>query len=203
MKNKAFTLAEVLITLGIIGIVAALTMPSLIQKHKEKVTVVKLKKIYSVMSQAYLKAQQEHGTPEDWGIVETTMSGQSSAIITDILVQYLNVSKYCGRSKGCWYDSFTMNLGGTLNTNFNTHTDYSKILLADGTAIALYGFSVCANNYYGLGLLNDVCAKFVTDINGPSPPNTYGKDVFWFYLTNNGIVPMGTMDETQYSFSSN
>lgn len=40
-----FTLAEVLITLGIIGIAASMTMPSLIQNHKEKETVAKLKKL--------------------------------------------------------------------------------------------------------------------------------------------------------------
>lgn len=43
MRTKGFTLAEVLITLGIIGIVAAMTLPILIQKHQEKVTVTKVK----------------------------------------------------------------------------------------------------------------------------------------------------------------
>lgn len=46
MNNKtAFTLAEVLITLGIIGVVAAMTLPTLVQKHQEKVTIAKLKKV--------------------------------------------------------------------------------------------------------------------------------------------------------------
>lgn len=49
---NAFTLAEVLITLGIIGVVAALTLPSLIQNHKEKVTIVRLKQAYSLFSTA-------------------------------------------------------------------------------------------------------------------------------------------------------
>lgn len=48
-----FTLAEVLITLGIIGVVAAMTMPSLIASHKEKETVSKLKKVYSTLSNAF------------------------------------------------------------------------------------------------------------------------------------------------------
>lgn len=52
MKKKAFTLAEVLITLGIIGVVAAITMPVLINKYQEIVTVTKVKKFYSLMSQA-------------------------------------------------------------------------------------------------------------------------------------------------------
>jgi len=69
MKNEAFTLAEVLITLGIIGVVAALVMPSLIANQKEKETVVKLKKVYSVLSNAYLMAQEEYGTPDNWNII--------------------------------------------------------------------------------------------------------------------------------------
>ena len=48
--RHAFTLAEVLITLGIIGVVAAMTMPTLIQKQNERETVVRLKKIHSVLS---------------------------------------------------------------------------------------------------------------------------------------------------------
>ena len=51
MKN-AFTLAEVLITLGIIGVAAAMTMPSLIAEHIEKSTIARLKKVYSVLDNA-------------------------------------------------------------------------------------------------------------------------------------------------------
>lgn len=68
MKNnyKAFTLAEVLITLGIIGIVASLTLPAIIQKQNEKATVTALKKFYSSISQAYLFAKNEYGSVNEW-----------------------------------------------------------------------------------------------------------------------------------------
>ena len=68
MKNfcKAFTLAEVLITLGVIGIVAGMTMPVLIQKHREQVTVNKLLKAYSTVSNAYQMAVQENGDIFYW-----------------------------------------------------------------------------------------------------------------------------------------
>ena len=62
----AFTLAEVLITLGIIGVVAALTMPSLIADHREKETVAKLKKVYSTLDNAYMLARNEHCETADW-----------------------------------------------------------------------------------------------------------------------------------------
>ena len=49
---RAFTLAEVLVTLGIIGVVAAITMPTLIDNHQKKVAATRLEKFYSMMSQA-------------------------------------------------------------------------------------------------------------------------------------------------------
>ncbi len=65
-RKIAFTLAEVLITLGIIGVVAAMTLPSLILKHKKQVTATKLKKFYSTMSQAIKLAEAENGDFADW-----------------------------------------------------------------------------------------------------------------------------------------
>ena len=68
MKNNkfAFTLAEVLITLGIIGVVAAMTLPTLIQNHQKKVTVVRLKKFYSVMSNAIRMEEAALGDYKGW-----------------------------------------------------------------------------------------------------------------------------------------
>ncbi len=59
--KKAFTLAEVLITLGIIGVVASMTLPALIQKNNEKQIVVRLKKLYSMLQHAHLNIINEYG----------------------------------------------------------------------------------------------------------------------------------------------
>ena len=61
LKRKAFTLAEVLITLVIIGVIAAITIPSLINKTNEQETVVAVKKAYSILSQAYQRIVAENG----------------------------------------------------------------------------------------------------------------------------------------------
>lgn len=60
-KNFGFTLAEVLITLGIIGVVAALTMPMLMQKYNNSVAETRLKKFYTTMNQAVLMAKNDFG----------------------------------------------------------------------------------------------------------------------------------------------
>ncbi len=61
-----FTLAEVLITLAIIGIVAALTIPALLQRYQEKMTEARLAKFYSMMNQAIQMSTIENGAPETW-----------------------------------------------------------------------------------------------------------------------------------------
>lgn len=65
-KFDGFTLAEVLITLGIIGIVAALTLPALVQNYRNQVVETRLKKVYSVMNQAIIQAEANNGNKEFW-----------------------------------------------------------------------------------------------------------------------------------------
>ena len=62
--KKAFTLAEVLITLGIIGVVAAITMPMLVSTYQERELVSRLKKDYSNISQSYAHSLVENGLPK-------------------------------------------------------------------------------------------------------------------------------------------
>ena len=61
MKIRAFTLAEVLITLGIIGVVAAMTLPSLMNKIQKRDTAARLKKFYSAMNQAINRSTVDNG----------------------------------------------------------------------------------------------------------------------------------------------
>lgn len=70
-STPAFTLAEVLITLGIIGIVAAMTLPTLITSHIEKARITNLKKIYSQMQNAWNMAVYENGAATNWNFVST------------------------------------------------------------------------------------------------------------------------------------
>ena len=65
-NNKAFTLAEVLITLGIIGIIAAMTLPSLIQKQQKKMAANQLKVMYSKLYNAIKMAEMHEGEAKYW-----------------------------------------------------------------------------------------------------------------------------------------
>ena len=66
MFTKAFTLSEVLITLGIIGVVAALTMPGIIQKNANRVVETRLMKFYSEINQAVEMAEVKYGDKKFW-----------------------------------------------------------------------------------------------------------------------------------------
>ena len=63
--KKGFTLAEVLITLGIIGVVASMTLPAVISKNNDKIIISNLKKSYSVIQQAFFMAVQNSGSPDN------------------------------------------------------------------------------------------------------------------------------------------
>ena len=66
--KNAFTLAEVLVTLGIIGVVAAMTLPAVVQKYRNHVVETRLQKFYTVFNQAIKLAEVKYGDKKDWYI---------------------------------------------------------------------------------------------------------------------------------------
>ena len=69
-KNFGFTLAEILITLGIIGIVAALTAPQLVSNYQKKVVPIRLKKMYKTLWNAIYMAEEENGPTDNWTLID-------------------------------------------------------------------------------------------------------------------------------------
>lgn len=94
-KINAFTLAEVLITLGIIGIVCALTIPTLVTKFKRQTAEAKLKKFYSIMNQAVGMAVAEYGEIEieDKDKVDYDNSEYISNWMKQYITKYLKTLK--------------------------------------------------------------------------------------------------------------
>lgn len=87
-------------------------------------------------------------------------------------------------------------------TNLNEDTKYTKILLANGTSLAITQFNENCDGAWGDSTqLQNVCGIIVVDVNGESHPNTYGLDTFGFAYTKYGILPLGTAQQTAYPFS--
>lgn len=179
LKKAAFTLAEVLITLGIIGVVTAMTMPSLIQNYQEKATVTKLKKCYSLVSQAYVSILNDEGGSD-------TLQAGDDLEMMEKFGKYLKYQKTCGRNKGCFpnvtYKSVT---GNDYNKWEDYTTDRSRAILTDGTLIMFN------KNGIWVGEGNYLYAQIYVDINGFKGPNQLGKDFFYFYINPEKIVPGG------------
>ena len=66
MKNKAFTLAEVLIVVAVIGLVATLTIPNLMHNYRKKVYAVKIKNFYNDMRTAIVQSELKYGPMQVW-----------------------------------------------------------------------------------------------------------------------------------------
>ena len=185
-NKKAFTLAEVLITLGIIGVVAAMTMPVLIANYQKKQTVSQLKKAYSILNQAYERSVLENGDVEtwDWQGVSTPESFAQIYIIP-----YLKGVNKMNTSKIKWValdKSDILGLDG-----------YSNYILPDGMIIKFTGLNFVSANYENRRKTH---LKISIDINGNKLPNQYGRDVFVFSIfpfseQSRGKVVPGTNDQ--------
>lgn len=167
MKIQAFSLAEVLITLGIIGVIAAITLPTLLNNIQENQYKIAYKKAYSAIVQAFLKASQE-------GDIVPLLYGWSSSgseANFDAIKKQFIVSKDCdaAHSADCW------NASGEIWRYENLATKS----FIDNSGMA---WKLRANDSNGV-----VPAIFV-DTNGSKKPNQYGKDRFPFLYSNKSDV---------------
>ena len=173
LKRAAFTLAEVLITLGIIGVVAALTLPTLIQNHQKQVYVTQLKKAYSTLNNAFNKMAADEGVV-DWNQtycssslwVENDLEATNANVneCFDRIAKQMKVIKYKRYGEPCnetWCEFF----GSDSNDYWLNLT--SIMVTADGIT---YLFN-CGSAYIDI----------LVDVNGVTKgPNKAGRDVFEF-----------------------
>lgn len=189
MKNKkAFTLAEVLITLGIIGVVASMTLPTLVNKYKKQEAITRLQKTYTVLNQALKLSEAENEAYEYWQAASDMGAGE---YFDKYWKPYFKISRKCNTYKECGYSSIApwVLLNGQPSTlNVVIPVLRSTFYTPDGVLIAISGFT-------GSTDLDDPSAAVDTsiyvDINGPKNPNQYGKDFFVFVRTKKGIMPKG------------
>lgn len=200
IMKQGFTLAEVLITLGIIGVVAAMTIPTLIAKNKVRVTRTKVAHTYSILSQAYKLAYNEYDEPTNWELYPWSSTGSEN--FAKKLIPFMKVVTDCGTTtsstKGstCWSDEKMKYVNGK-NFNGNTwqvasYSGFYKLVLIDGTALA---FTSRSENCTAANGKSTYCGYILADIDGPKKgKNKLGDDVFQFYITEKGIFPQGGPD---------
>ena len=113
----------------------------------------------------------------------------------------LKVCDNAKNQKACGMSDIYYKMNGTVNTEIAGSTaKTSSTFLLDGSSIMLIANPV--GEYRGSGVLSETYAIIYVDLNGVKSPNTYGKDLFMFYLTKQNIIPTGTQNETIWPFSS-
>ena len=189
-RTFGFTLAEVLITLGIIGVVAAMTMPTLIQNQQKRSLEVATQKFYSMMSQAVKQYMADYGvddlrhTPlasDNYG--DDYASPEAISSIRDFMTKYLKVVKECDHdANDCFAPEYKGWNGSKTDSNFTTDVNYDEYrdyVFADGSVIRI-GYD---DTEYPINLY--------IDINGKKGPNRIGYD-----LWSMDIFYDGTIDES-------
>ncbi len=194
--KKAFTLAETLITLVIIGVIAAITVPTLWADYQEKERIAKIRKMYSALSNAMYLVSINGGSPDLLGVRDDNMADLTMWFDNYIRNKLLHMKEACYNKKGCWAEN------GVKMMNKGTHPYDNKgvgwghavisVVLTDGSFVCIdplangninHYYKVKVNNPSGAGLV------ITFDINGAKGPNTLGKDVFISVFTNKGYVP--------------
>ncbi|MCD7879725.1 MAG: type II secretion system GspH family protein [Candidatus Gastranaerophilales bacterium] len=165
-KTKpAFTLAEVLVTLVIIGVVAAMTIPTLMASYEEQEAEARKKKFQSVLSQALNLAIMEKRR----GVIHNNKSKLTGSKGSRTIYNYLDATKIL-KYLPVTETSTTYTLTGAGDSG--GESTYKKIyVLNDGTAII--------DMWYDGGYDT---VKILFDTNGEKDPNTIGEDVFYFKI---------------------
>lgn len=203
-KNLAFTLAEVLITLGIIGVVAAMTIPTLMANSQKEQYVAALKKSYAGFNQALQLIANDYGCTGDLRCTGLFAPGTSDQTLGDELVKYFKISSNCKvtADTSCFSTQVSNTFDGS-SARSNPRNSHYTFTTTDGVAYIVSNDQSngnCSTNAAlgTTGAMAQECAALVMDVNGPNKgPNNYGRDIFFFYITNGKgplLYPVGGKD---------
>lgn len=194
MENKAFTLAEVLITLGVIGVVAALTLPTVINNIRTKDLESRFKKMDTLIQEAIKKTVYEYGYTDikEFNIPRRqATSDKVSALAADVenlnkiwlkqfkILREIDSSELV-RKKSVYQLDGTVERMWNINIFFNGKKNY---LLSNGASISTLAAD---NDPYAAG----ASVLLIFDTNSPfKGPNRHGYDIFIYrsdinYYTN-------------------
>lgn len=211
LNFKAFTLAEVLITLGVIGVVAALTIPTLIKNYQNSQYVTSLKKAYSELNQAIIQLTIENGCPGNLKCTGFFETGTTNTFFGDEFVKYVKTLKNCKTAQqNCFPSNTNWFFDGTgpQNTNYDAENKY-KFITANGVSVSIINYAnSCNTPTYSTnrtGNMIETCGHMIIDTNGPKAPNFMGRDTFIFFITNGKgpmLYPMGGADNNFDSVSA-
>ena len=180
---KAFTLAEVLVVLAVIGVIASLTIPPVINNFQKKQWETGYKRTYSILEQATKMIMADNGgTMKGLGLT-------SHGPLKEVYANQFKVTRLCnwGNHKGnCWHtDNDWTYLDGSA-----PYTGGVGIGFINNHVLMTYFLSStdCASTYYDFP---NICGHVIFDTNGFKKPNVVGKDIHSILILKNSIIPYG------------
>lgn len=166
-KLKAFTLAEILITMGIVGVIAALTVPDLVNDYQNKAMAVKIRKSVNDFENTI----DQYVTAEGKQHFNRTTAATSKDFDTFIKENFRVVRTCDAKTAGCFASENYISIDGQKSDEFRcTKKSY---ILADSSAICMKPI------YTGNSLF---LVQVWIDVNGPAEPNIGGRDMFFFWF---------------------
>lgn len=187
--EKAFTLAEVLITLVIIGVIAAMTIPTLMKNTQKQEFVTGLKKANSTLQQAMINmARNNDSSPGDYSFLNVTNFMDEMAKVT-------NVIKRCNSTAACFGNDYNTAYKRLNSQNTSGMGNGKGIITSDGMIACFVRYNVshgqsAEDNANTLGYV-------MVDVNGSKGPNIWGRDVFLFdVISNKGLIPAGSFSDS-------
>jgi len=186
----AFTLAETLVALAVIGIIAAVTIPTLLKHKQEEELRIAFKKVYSDIAQATKKMVLDNG-----GSLKGMCGYVDHQCLRDKYKNYLKIMKSCDTYKAngvCWHaNNSSKYFNGTTYPSWgNTAT----VILNNNMLVKFWMMEAQCNSYE-YSKKGD-CGAIVVDVNGFKKPNTLGRDIFFIHVQEDGVNPWGVPDDT-------
>ena len=185
-RKIAFTLVEVLVTLGIVGVISTLTIPNIISNYQKKVYVAQLQKVHNQVLNAIeaILADEEADSLYETSIYCSNDSYDDEVFelcnqrAGDFLKKYFKVAKDCGNDRTdreCLFESYK-NLDGS-RSYADRHMRHSYTVVLNTGSVLSVGFSY---NSFPFGVF--------VDLNGKTGPNIVGRDAFYFQVNHLGKV---------------
>lgn len=201
MSKKGFTLAEVIITLAVIGVIAALTIPTIIKSSTNTSTTEKVKKYQSLLNQAIKMYMVDNDCVGNLSGCPAFASSSQHTLAWSELAPYFKYVRNCGTStgQGCFAQGVMYKLLNGNDYDILDDANGNKVILVDGVSMNVYDNSGNCNTDRSRDdvlPLTTVCGHFYIDINGSKSPNQVGRDYFVWAIVKSGVVyPYGSLDE--------
>ena len=183
-------MAEVLITLGIIGVISILTLPTLISDYRNKVYIAQLQKVYNQLSNQLIAYRADSQTDS---LTEAGLDTEEGR--RDFFNNYFKVVKTCDGASGCFADEYNDVQKKRPASHYeNLFIGYKSPCVTINT-----GASICFARSSSSGLMYD----FLIDVNGLSSPNVIGRDLFAIRFDDYGNEIISDINSESCLFVSN